>query len=124
MFKLALPSKRELNQIFEHDQKTGKLYYKKSNGNQKAGNLAGTVTEKGYIRVQIGEVKYYAHRLIKAMYDGGQSLPQSKEIDHINGIRYDNRIENLDVVTHSENMLRAHSMTSKKSKKASAKRRK
>jgi len=124
MFKLTLPSKRTLNQMFTLDEKTGKLYYSKTVGNQVAGNLAGTVTEKGYIRVQVEGVKYYAHRIVKAMYDGGHSIPQSKEIDHINGIRYDNRIENLDVVTHSENMKRAHQMSSKKSKKASAKRRK
>ena len=37
--------------------------------------------------------------------DNVSQIPEGFEIDHINRIRHDNRIDNLRLVTHSENML-------------------
>ncbi len=45
------------------------------------------------------------HRLIWTYFKG--SIPANKEINHKNGIKTDNRLENLEVVTHSENCLHA-----------------
>lgn len=45
---------------------------------------------------------HLAHRLIWTVLNG--PLPEGLEINHMNGIRHDNRPENLEVCTRSENM--------------------
>lgn len=54
----------------------------------------------GYIRIRINGVKYKAHRLAWFCYHG--QWPDG-DIDHINGVRHDNRIANLRVVTNKQN---------------------
>ena len=46
-----------------------------------------------------------AHRIIYRTLVG--EIPNGYEIDHINGDRTDNSINNLRIVTHSQNMLQA-----------------
>lgn len=69
-----------------------------------AGTLAGSSDTKGYIRVKfrvVGkQIDYLAHRVIWAM--SAQEWPEN-EIDHINGDRSDNRIENLREATSADN---------------------
>ena len=70
-----------------------------------AGKEACTVVlSSGYRQTSILLRKYYAHRVIWAMATGAWPPDQ---IDHINGVRTDNRIENLRAVTRSENMRNA-----------------
>lgn len=56
------------------------------------------------------------HRLVWETFNG--EIPQGYEIDHINGVRDDNRLENLRCVTHAENinnpLTRNHISESKK----------
>lgn len=81
---------------FQHRAKTGKL------------RPAGTLNSCGYIRIFIDKKAYLAHRLAWLYMHG--SFPQN-DIDHINGIRHDNRIENLrDVsrVANAHNRKRAN----------------
>ena len=47
-----------------------------------------------------------AHRIIYQTLIG--DIPDGYEIDHINANRKDNSINNLRIVTHSQNMLQAH----------------
>ena len=56
----------------------------------------------GYLRLhtKIGVKK--AHRVIYETLKG--EIPDGYEIDHINTIKTDNRLENLRIVTHKENM--------------------
>lgn len=67
----------------------------------RAGSIAGGVEVNGYIVVGLGGLKYKAHRIIWEMHFG--DIPKGHQIDHINGIRNDNRIENLRLVTHCIN---------------------
>ncbi len=70
-----------------------------------AGKEAFT-TDNGY-GYRYGSIlnRYYrAHRVIWAMITGAWP---PEEIDHVNGIRDDNRIENLRAVTRAENMRNA-----------------
>ena len=60
-----------------------------------------TVSGNGYLYGSVNSVKMRAHRVIWALCHGEQP---SDQIDHINGIRTDNRIENLRVVSRQENM--------------------
>jgi HNH endonuclease len=54
----------------------------------------------GYYAVTILDVRYYAHRVVWLYHKG--KWP-SMDIDHINGIRTDNRIENLRDVSTADN---------------------
>ena len=66
----------------------------------------------GYIQVvawhNYKRQHYLLHRLIATAFIEN---PLNKSfVNHINGIKYDNRIENLEWVTASENILHSHSM--------------
>lgn len=81
---------------------SGKIYWIKNRGTTaKAGVEAGYLNGDGYRRVIFGGSMMMAHRvawlLMHREWPGG-------EIDHIDGDRTNNRIENLRVVTQSENM--------------------
>lgn len=71
----------------------GKLYWKSS------GKEAGSLNVDGYIRVQVKNTRYAAHRLIFYIHHG--YMPNV--IDHINGIKSDNRIENLRSADYHKN---------------------
>jgi hypothetical protein len=65
----------------------------------KIGYVAGT-TGKGYVRIRVGGELFLAHRLV-FLYCFG-SMPD-EEVDHINGVRNDNRLVNLRQVSRAEN---------------------
>lgn len=85
----------ELRATFEYHE-DGYLIRKK-NG-KPTGQHANTT--QGYARVKVGGRMLRAHRVIYAIIHGEMPAGQ---IDHINGNRVDNRIENLRDVSHSEN---------------------
>ena len=79
----------------------GRLYWAVSRGGVKVGQRAGSVCKDGYRRVRVNGKRPMEHRVIYEMHHG--PIPKGFEIDHINGDRSDNRIENLRVATPSEN---------------------
>lgn len=62
--------------------------------------LAGTLAKSGYLRIKYGGVSYLAHRIVWAKFHG--SVPDM-HIDHINGDKLDNKIENLRLATNGQN---------------------
>lgn len=86
------------------EYKGGDLYWKKASTNRVfVGKKAGNLSVYGYIEVRINKKLLKAHRIIWEMFNG--EIPDGKLIDHINGNRNDNRIENLRLVTFSQNCL-------------------
>lgn len=65
-----------------------------------AGRQALTAPSRGYRVGSIFDVPYFAHRVLWGMYTGAWPKDQ---LDHINGIRSDNRICNLRQVSNAEN---------------------
>jgi hypothetical protein len=104
----------ELRRALRCDAEAGKLYWLPRAGNDRetkrwntsyAGREALTaMTNKGYRNGKIHNVNYRAHRVIWALVYGEWPVDQ---IDHVNGIRTDNRISNLRLVSNAENQRNA-----------------
>lgn len=115
----ALPSQEVLRQLLRFEAQTGKLFWrarrpehfsplKQTPGHaasmwnsRYAGQEAFTcLNDAGYKTGRIFNNLMRAHRVIYALHFG--AWPDA-EIDHINGVRADNRIENLRPVSRTEN---------------------
>lgn len=68
-------------------------------------NSKGSLDKDGYLIIKIKKKQYKAHRLVYAFFNG--KFPE-QEIDHINRIRTDNRIDNLRAVTRTENVRNSY----------------
>lgn len=82
-------TKSLLDELFEY--KDGILYRKLDTRNSKAGAVVGHLKSTGYLFVYLAGKYYPCHRLIWMMHYG--EFPEL--IDHIDGNRQNNRIENL-----------------------------
>lgn len=87
------------------DAETGKVFSCLSGEWQEIGSL----TELGYLRCNTygrgRRRRVMAHRLVWIYFNG--EIPDGKEINHKNGVHIDNRLCNLELVTHAENMRHA-----------------
>lgn len=97
-----IPSNELLHELFVYDQANGVLRYRKAvNGSGKsAGDEAGYICPTGYLMVGISYKRYLTHRLIWKMEYGTDAVDG---IDHIDGCKLNNRIENLRDANQSQN---------------------
>lgn len=95
----ALTAER-LRELLHYDPLTGTFRWRFDRGPIKGKSIAGTITCYGYISISVDGKKYPAHRLAW-LYSNG-AFPSS--IDHKNGVRSDNRIENLREASAKQNM--------------------
>lgn len=113
MAKRDLPAQEVLLQLLDYEPATGRLIWRPrpehafpSRRHARTWNTlhAGrealvNITPNGYKAGAINGKRFYAHRIIWKMTCGYDPV----EIDHINGNRIDNRIENLREVTRAVN---------------------
>jgi hypothetical protein len=86
-----------VRQVLSYEASTGKMYWTSTVcRNRPAGTEAGHLQHKGHVVIQVNKKRYMAHRLAWLLHYGVEA---KGEIDHINGRRDDNRIENLRAVT-------------------------
>jgi len=95
----ALPDVKYLRYLFNYQE--GKLFWAISRGNVLKGDRTGSVRGKGYRSLGIDGIRYFEHRVIWSWHYG--AIPEGYQIDHFNGNKQDNRIENLRLATHSDN---------------------
>lgn len=93
-------TQEQLKSILRYEPETGKFYWLINSGRAFIGNKAGNINSEGYVRIRIDGQEYKAHRLAWLYVYG---VNPENEIDHINGIKDDNRIVNLRDVSHQEN---------------------
>lgn len=74
------------------------------NARRNKGKPAGSLHKSGYYYVKIGGKQLAVHRVVYAKHHGVQ-LDSLREIDHINCVKTDNRVENLRECSRSENMM-------------------
>lgn len=87
-------------ELFEYDRNAGTFRYKSTSGKAMSGDVAGTTkSRKGYRSIRIDGHSYRAHRLVWIMHYDEWPLVW---VDHINGDRDDNRIDNLRLATPAQ----------------------
>jgi len=95
-------TQERLKELLHYDHDTGVFTRIYSTSKRiKVGDVAGSLDKKGYIVIGINGKIYKSHRLAWLYVYG--TWPK-EFIDHVNGIRNDNRIVNLREATWTENM--------------------
>lgn len=95
-------SAARLRELLHYDPETGAFTRLKTAGSvAPAGSSPGCINKSGYLVIRLDYRLYYAHRLAWLYVHGEWPTDQ---IDHINGIKADNRLHNLRNVTAQANV--------------------
>ncbi len=88
-------------ETISYDSETGVFCWAVGRPGCSKGAIAGHINTEGYRVIKLGRNAFLAHRLAWFLVHGEwPSLP----LDHINGVRDDNRLQNLRMADHSINM--------------------
>ena len=91
----------QLKSILHYDPDSGVFTWKKRIANRiNIGDVAGTLSDEGYVIIQINKQRHRAHRLACLWMTG---IFPPHETDHIDHVRDNNKWKNLRTVTHQEN---------------------
>ena len=93
-------TQERLKELFDYDQE-GFLINKVCRANSPIGKKAERIMSNEYRRTFVDGKEYATHRLIWIYCTGKNPVG---DIDHINGVRSDNRFENLREATRAQNM--------------------
>jgi hypothetical protein len=92
---------KRLKALLIYDPETGVFYWAAHRGGlARVGSVAGTNGAQGYTHIRVDGRQHRAHRLAWLYVHG---YWPSDQIDHVNGVRSDNRISNLREASNAEN---------------------
>ncbi|MND84177.1 hypothetical protein D3C80_760610 [compost metagenome] len=97
---MNLLTQKKLRDELNYNPHTGDSTRVNSRGRWLSGQVAGTINASGYIVIQVQRRHMYAHRLAWLWVYG--DMPDH-EIDHIDGNRSNNRLNNLRPATSRQN---------------------
>ena len=97
---IKLITQAELKELLHYDPNTGYFKWIESGAGRGNGVAGGFCGANGYVTIGINYKIYYAHRLAWLYVYG---VWPKTQIDHINHVRKDNRIINLQEATNQEN---------------------
>lgn len=98
-----LLSSKEIYDFFYFDDKSpsGLRWRIKPSKRINVGDVAGSITVDGYWRVTLNKICYFAHRIVYQYHHG--FIDNNQDVDHIDGDKLNNDINNLRLISHAEN---------------------
>lgn len=108
-----LPSQEVLKRLFRYVEFDGVLFWKcRHNSQINLNKPAGWLQQNGYHGIRVNGVSYKRHRIVWCFFNGD---PGEMEVDHINGVKNDDRIENLRLATRTQNQYNRPALVTNKS---------
>jgi hypothetical protein len=98
-------TKERAAELLSYDPETGAFTWRIKKGTSKAGAPAGYQNPRGYLMITIDRRLYRAHRIAFLIMTGSWPV---FGVDHINGIKNDNRWRNLRDVPDEVNIQNKH----------------
>lgn len=103
--KKPVPTRERVCEVLNYDHMTGVFTWRAKNRRVFAGDIAGWVEmPSGHRRLGLDGWRYFEHQIAWLLMHNEWPC---RDIDHINGVRADNRIANLRLATPSQNQANA-----------------
>ena len=100
---MTVLTQERLKELLHYEADTGVFIWSSARGSSGAGRIAGSLRPDGYRQIQVNGKSYQEHRLAW-LYAYGE-FPSGKKclIDHIDGNKTNNRLDNLRACSDFEN---------------------
>ena len=96
--------KEELEKVFRYDADSNVLERKWKSGECRAVN-SSVENGDGYVRVGFNGRTIHVHRIIYTIFHG--NIPKDMTIDHIDNVKTNNNINNLQLLSHRDNVAKS-----------------